>query len=264
MVRQHVVAIWSLLCLLNSIVEVAAIDCGGNEIKVQKPRTPPESNGCSKPDFIQVPGEEDFTYCCDRHDTCYAMCGSDKSFCEKDFEVCLKRLCRSTFSHNSECLGAASMYTMGTTMFGQEGYGGSQEQHCTCIPKTNPSPALAAAGGSDTPAVQLTAAEAHYVQLVEDFYATHGPADTPRKMTSEELVLSYTRTKKLPLYRLYYDLHKKYDHAIKHVEGRHKMNPPRPPEKKKKQPTVDAEATSSSEEIKAEPPVPPAGDKQEL
>ena len=170
--------------------------------------------------------------------------------------MCLKRMCRSTFSHNSECLGAASMYTMGTTMFGQEGYAGSQEQHCTCIPKTSPSSSTTPASGSDTAqAVTLTAAESHYVQLVEDFYATHGASDTPRKMTSEELVLSYTRTKKLPLYRLYYDLHKKYDKAIKYVEGRQKMNPPRPPEKKKK-PTV-------SEEIKADPPV-VAGDNQEL
>ena len=90
------------------------------------------------------------------------------------------------------------------------------------------------------------------------------PPTDPRKMPSQELVLSYTRTKKLPLYRLYYDLHKKYDHAIKHVEGRGQMNPPRPPEKKK-QTAVDATASSSSnEEVKTEPPVPPAGDKQEL
>ena len=26
------------------------------------------SNGCSKPEFLAIDGEEDFTYCCDRHD----------------------------------------------------------------------------------------------------------------------------------------------------------------------------------------------------
>ena len=33
--------------------------------------------------------------------------------------------------------------------------------------------------------------------------------DSPK--SPEELVTSYSRTKKQPLYRLYYDLHKKYD-----------------------------------------------------
>ena len=45
-------------------------------------------------------------------------------------------------------------------------------------------------------------------------------------------MLSYTRTKKLPLYRLYYDLHKKYDTAIKHIDGRVGRQPPRMPETK--------------------------------
>ena len=33
----------------------------------------------------QVSGEEDFTYCCDRHDACYSVCGISKHLCEKDF-----------------------------------------------------------------------------------------------------------------------------------------------------------------------------------
>jgi hypothetical protein len=121
-------------------------------------------------------------------------------------------------------------------MFGNEGYSESQEQHCTCVSKK--APPAASTSETDAPAVQLTAAEAHYVQLVDDFYTKHAP-DSSRKLSSEELVLSYSRTKKLPLYRLYYDLHKKYDKAIKHVDGRKNRDPPRPPAKVKKPQVVD-------------------------
>lgn len=249
---------WSLMLLLRNI-GVFAVDCRRNEIKVQKERTPPESNGCSKPEFIKVGGEEDFTFCCDRHDTCYGMCGEDKAFCDKDFETCLKKLCKSNFAHNKECLAAASMYTMGTMMFGVEGFSGSQEQHCTCIPKDDPSPSSTVTTGEESTAepvvpVQLTAVEAHYVKLVDDFYATHVSTGSPPTLTTEELVLSYSRTKKLPLYRLYYDLHKKFDNAIKHIDGRVNRNPPRPPEKKKV-PKVAIESVD---------PTIVAGDKKEL
>ena len=213
-----------------------AIECGSNEVKVQKPHVPPESNGCSKPEFIQVAGEEDFTYCCDRHDACYGMCGSDKQYCDKDFGRCNKAMCKSVFPRNNQCTSAADTYAMGTMMFGVEGWNGSQEQHCVCIPNTPPPP--------PADGVELTAEEAHYVALVDDFYAKYGAAKEGRK-PSQELVLSYTRTKKLPLYRLYYDLHKKYDAAIKHIDGRVGRKPPRMPEKKA--PTVEAEAEKKKE-----------------
>ena len=61
--------------------------------------------------------------------------------------------------------------------------------------------------------------------------------DSPK--SPEELVTSYSRTKKQPLYKLYYDLHKKYDQAIKHVDSRKTMNPPRPPAK---QPNAEKQA----------------------
>ena len=152
-----------VVLLAASIRCVTAVECNKNkEIQVQKPSTPPESNGCSKPSFIQVNGEEDFTYCCDRHDACYGMCGSDKTFCDKDFGNCMRRMCKSNFPHNPECAGAAGTYEMGTMFAGQQGYAESQEQHCICIPK------------DEVDGEFFTTEETHYMELVEDFYKKYG------------------------------------------------------------------------------------------
>ena len=154
---------YCVVALLASLQSVNGVECNANkEIQVQKPSTPPESNGCSKPSFIQVNGEEDFTYCCDRHDACYGMCGSDKTFCDKDFGNCMRRLCKSNFPNNPECAGAAGTYEMGTMFAGQQGYADSQEQHCICIAKDNET--------KDG----FTAEETHYITLVEDFYKKYG------------------------------------------------------------------------------------------
>ncbi len=91
-------------------------------VPVQKYSRKVESNGCSKPEFLQVEGEEDFTTCCDHHDACYATCGISKAYCEKEFEKCMKRMCKEVFSSNSRCEGAASTYAMGTSMFGDSGF----------------------------------------------------------------------------------------------------------------------------------------------
>lgn len=165
---------------------------------------------------------------------CYGLCGSDKEYCDKDFEKCMKSMCSTIFPRNLQCKQAAQMYAMGTMMFGQVGFSESQEQHCTCIP--NSAPELTK-GSSDS----LTAEEAHYATLVEDFYNKYGLSEIERnsketKSTpTEALVLKYSRGKKLPLYRLYYDLHKKYDNAILHTSKRRKMDPPRPPTKNKRE-----------------------------
>jgi Group XII secretory phospholipase A2 precursor (PLA2G12) len=82
------------------MMAMAAFECPAGETAVQKRDKQVESNGCSKPDFLAIDGEEDFTYCCDRHDTCYAMCGASKSFCENDFDKCMKTMCKTTFRDN--------------------------------------------------------------------------------------------------------------------------------------------------------------------
>ena len=83
--------------------------CPSGHVPAQVANKRAESNGCSKPKGIQVNGEEDFTYCCDRHDACYATCGLTKQYCDKDFGKCMKSMCKSTFSHNSECNDAADL-----------------------------------------------------------------------------------------------------------------------------------------------------------
>ena len=56
----------------------ASSDAGMVAVQESFAEKPFSSNGCSKPDGITVPGEEDFTYCCDRHDACYETCNIDK------------------------------------------------------------------------------------------------------------------------------------------------------------------------------------------
>jgi hypothetical protein len=48
------------------------VDCPSGQLAVQEFKRP-QSNGCSKPAGLDVPGEEDFTWCCDRHDVCYQV-----------------------------------------------------------------------------------------------------------------------------------------------------------------------------------------------
>ena len=88
--------------LLSSFITVfSGLECKENEARAQKyENVAVQSNGCSKPSFIQVADEEDFTYCCDRHDACYATCNAPKDFCDDDFLKCMKNLCRKNFASN--------------------------------------------------------------------------------------------------------------------------------------------------------------------
>jgi hypothetical protein len=164
-----------------------------------------------------VEGEEDFTYCCDRHDACYACCGISKSYCDEDFEKCMVRLCSSNFGSSSQCKSAASTYALGTKVFGQAGFIESQNDYCRCEKSDK--------------------VDDHYVTVIESFYSTHVPTKTDVQL--QKLLSSYASSSpsssKKKYHQLYYDLHKKYDHAIGHIEGRkHKLEIPRPPPKKPK------------------------------
>jgi hypothetical protein len=120
------------------VVYLATAICGvckEGESAVQLFSIDVESNGCSKPSFIQVSGEEDFTYCCDRHDACYSTCGASQKFCDEDFKKCMLKLCATTYASNPQCSNAASTYAMGTMMFGSDGYQQTQNQYCACLPK---------------------------------------------------------------------------------------------------------------------------------
>lgn len=173
------------------------IKCSKDEYLVQNDNRV-VSNGCSKPSFISIDGEEDFTYCCDRHDACYSVCGASKDFCDRDFGKCMTSMCKSVYKHNNQCSTAANMYMMGTSMFGQLGFDETQVDFCTCI--------------------SVDKVPEHTKRLVEQFYKNYTAHETidvdslVRKYATNSGTLSHPRFPKL--YKLYYELHKKYDKAI--------------------------------------------------
>jgi hypothetical protein len=206
--RTMQMRLWLLLplALVNSLEERV---CGVNEVLVQDDSHPILSNGCSKPSFIKVEGEEDFTYCCDRHDACYACCGASKAYCDEDFQKCMTKLCDTNFNGSPGCKSAAATYALGTKVFGQTGYLESQYDYCQCA--------------------QADTVDEYYATVLERFYRTYVPAkvivDIPKTLANY-----VTSSGSRRYHQLYYDLHKKYDQAIGHVDGRkQKTDIPRPP-----------------------------------
>lgn len=167
--------------------------CPRGQTAVQRFGFELESNGCSKPSFIQVDGEEDFTHCCDRHgkyayssvrgrkstaaplsaDACYQVCGVDKALCESKFQRCLKDMCARNFKANAKCGSAAQAYVMGVQLFGQGGFETSQEAACECVPSS---------GARD-----------HYERLFREFYARHAPDRLEAAMSSQAVTSALVR-----------------------------------------------------------------------
>lgn len=209
--------VW-IICLLlvapPASVTSASNRCSSGQVSVQSLTNPPTSNGCSKPAGISVGGEEDFTYCCDRHDVCYSTCGASKDFCESDFGKCMQELCKSQFSHNPQCGGAASMYQMGTTMFGGDGFDNLQVDHCQCIDESEVSN--------------------HYAKVLRQIYENHANksgqeiSEQLSKLREKVISQNWTVQKQVRWYaNIFYRTLKKYDTAIEHAEQRVGMNPPR-------------------------------------
>jgi hypothetical protein len=198
-----------LACSLD--VSMGAGACSdSSQVSAQKLDPLPSSNGCSKPSGISVGGEEDFTYCCDRHDACYSTCGISKDLCEHDFGKCMKRLCKTAFPSNPQCAGAAQMYQMGTTMFGGSGFEDLQRDYCECIPKSD--------------------VTAHYSKLLKKVYKGHSTKSEAE--TTETIDKLMAKAGEEPSVRklgsLFYKILKKYDSAIQHEGKRVGANPPKP------------------------------------
>ena len=176
----------------------------------------PVSNGCSKPPGVSVGGEEDFTYCCDRHDACYSTCGIAKSFCEEDFGKCMEELCNTVFVNNPQCSSAAQVYQLGTTMFGGNGFQELQNEFCECVPKSN---------------VQI-----QYTMLLDKLYRMHS-RKSPTEISAFVSKLVIKAGDSIPkLGRLFYKVVKKYDTSIQHEGKRVGANPPRPEKKSRSAP----------------------------
>lgn len=186
-----------LVVVLFTCGQVHAVMCGSDEMKVQKKGVDIESNGCSKPAFIEVPGEEDFTYCCDRHDACYATCNLSKSYCDTDFGNCMKKMCKSHFSTNTQCGAAAETYTMGTRVFGEEGYQDLQQRHCTCVDKNK--------------------MRDHYEDTIESYLSKYIDESKRNSTLSYMEKSKYTESKPQ---KLFYQIVKKFPQIIQHIESR--------------------------------------------
>jgi secretory phospholipase A2 len=183
-----------------------------SHVLVQRKDSLPVSNGCSKPEGISVGGEEDFTYCCDRHDACYSTCGISKDYCEQDFGRCLEQLCKTTFTSNRQCSSAAQMYQLGTTMFGGNGFQGLQNDFCVCLPQSK--------------------VTEHYTQLLTQLYRDHSDKSDVEihEFTTRLMTKAGTSIRKLG--KVFNNMIKKYDTAIQHEGKRVGANPPQPKRKR--------------------------------
>jgi secretory phospholipase A2 len=177
-----------------------------SHVLVQRLNPLPTSNGCSKPAGLVVGGEEDFTYCCDRHDACYSICGVSKQYCEKDFGKCMKELCWEIFPENLQCSQAAQMYQMGTTMFGSSGFQTLQYDFCECVPKSD--------------------VKKHYTQLLEKLYTDHTSKTASESSEMVAKLMDKAGDSIQKLGNLFYYILKKYDSAIQHEGARVGANPP--------------------------------------
>jgi hypothetical protein len=120
----------------------------------------------------------------------------------------MNKMCETVYSNNNKCSSAANLYAMGTMMFGNDAFQNSQNDYCTCTPLDN--------------------VPDYYSKLLGLFYLDY---NAERIQDAKSIVDNYIQKKvgennKNPstkLYKLYYELHKKYTNAIKHNVDRSTM-----------------------------------------
>mmetsp|Transcript_831 Transcript_831/g.1404 ORF Transcript_831/g.1404 Transcript_831/m.1404 type:complete len:229 (+) Transcript_831:26-712(+) len=180
----------------------ATYDCAPNEHPVQNTNAKILSQGCVQTGIKTIPGIDDYTYCCDRHNACYRVCGMPKISCDEDFKICLHKLCQSTIGHSQQCESSSETLYLGAITSGLEDYQEFQDKHCMCIETEN--------------------VHSHYVAALRQFYAIHAPNKSGNIDTALKLYRKrYTTTDMEPAVdfsRLYYDLLSKYAvSAISHT-----------------------------------------------
>jgi hypothetical protein len=140
------------------------VSCVAGLVAVQREAYAVESNGCSKPGFLKIDGEEDFTYCCDRHDASYQVCGLERTTADSSFKSCLNDMCTRNFKANTKCPAAANAYSAGVGLFGQTSWLTSQESACQCVPSAD--------------------VRTHYERLFSEFYSRYAPERREEVMQS--------------------------------------------------------------------------------
>jgi secretory phospholipase A2 len=61
----------------------------------------PTSNGCG-PAGMQIESKFKLESCCDKHDLCYDTCGKTRTECDKQFESCMNKICKSLKSKSKQ------------------------------------------------------------------------------------------------------------------------------------------------------------------
>ena len=137
-------------------------------------------------------------------------------------------LCDRVFPENRECSGAASMYEMGVSMFGGEGFQRAQRENCGCI--------------------EEGLVEENYKNILLTVYKEH----SDRKEEEAAAILSKGKAALQgktgeELAGVFYGVLKKYEAAIVHVGDRVGRRVPKPPEKKRKKAEKKTEKKKEAE-----------------
>lgn len=115
--------------------------CSNGYTPIPRPNYKPlPPNGCGSPVFgfkfdIGIPS---MNRCCNQHDTCYDTCGQEKSYCDKQFQVCLESIC-SNFQKTlglskaiQACESAGNLLFDAVMHLGCKPYLDSQRTSCIC------------------------------------------------------------------------------------------------------------------------------------
>ena len=110
------------------------------------------ANGCG-PQGMQLNDEYGLEVCCNGHDICYGLCGTDFQQCENTFKKCMKKHCNKNYSGQEKagCHQSASSFHAITSMMGKGLHNSWQHKLCKCF---------------DTE----SAAQAHHTEMLTAFY----------------------------------------------------------------------------------------------
>lgn len=93
------------------------------------------ANGCG-PQGMRIDEEHGLFRCCNFHDICFSVCGTTHQWCEKQFEKCMRRVCKNPASGEKHaCKEQAQTFSSMTQMFGMGFHSTSQQASCTCVNK---------------------------------------------------------------------------------------------------------------------------------
>lgn len=91
-----------------------------------------EANGCG-PKGMRMDEKFGLVPCCNRHDICYWLCGTEHSFCEKQFKRCMRKVCKNNGDKKEDCQQQADQFSVMTKSFGSSMHKTGQKDQCDCM-----------------------------------------------------------------------------------------------------------------------------------